>query len=40
MAQLLRALVALAEDPGWVPSGHMVPHNHPHFIVPRDPMLS
>jgi hypothetical protein len=28
MVQWLRALVALAEDPGSVPSVHMVAYNH------------
>ena len=28
MAQLIRALVALVEDLGWVHSTHMVAHNH------------
>ena len=28
MVQWLRALVALAEDPGSVPSTHMVAYNH------------
>jgi len=29
MAGGLRALVALAEDPGSVPSNHTMAHNHP-----------
>ena len=30
MLQLLNALVALAEDPGLIPSTHKVVHNHPY----------
>ena len=29
MAQQLRTLVALAGDPGWVPSTHIVANSHP-----------
>jgi hypothetical protein len=31
MAWQLKSLVALAEDPGAVPSTHVVTHSHPQF---------
>lgn len=36
MAQWLKAFVALAEDLNSVPSTHMMVHNHPKTLVPRD----
>jgi hypothetical protein len=38
MAQWLRALIALTEDPGSIPSTHMMVHNH--APVPGDLMPS
>lgn len=39
---MFRALAALAEDPGLVPSTHVVAHNHPFHqnIIPGDPTPS
>lgn len=31
MTRLLRAIVALSEDPGSVSSIHVMAHNHPYF---------
>ena len=41
MAQWLRALAALSEDPGLIPSIHMVAHDH-IYVTPAtgDQMLS
>lgn len=40
MAHQLRALAALAEDPGWIPSLHMtMAHNLSVTPVPEDPTL-
>jgi hypothetical protein len=40
MAQWLRALAALAEDLGSIPSNHMVAHNHFQFQGTCHPLLS
>jgi hypothetical protein len=38
MVQQLRALTALAEDPGSIPSTHMVTNNHQQLHFPGDLM--
>ena len=40
MAQQLGALVAFAEDPGLVPSTHMVAYNHPNYSLKRHNLLT
>jgi hypothetical protein len=35
MARGLRALIALAEDTGLIPSTHMMAHNHPELWFQR-----